>query len=172
MSRTAAITRAEKQFDSGEFKALLARRIAIPTESQNPDRGPVLEEVQEHRGSRAAIVGARDRAAARRGVPPAVADEAAVVMGAQEQRPPGGPRRPPGWHVHHEVRAAADRAAKEKVEGLDVDGQARGLQPVAERLLKGPVARGARMPRTKGDLPPYEVHERPGAVDRPSRACG
>ena len=42
MSRTAAITRSEKQFDSGEFKALLARRIAIPTESQNPDRAPVL----------------------------------------------------------------------------------------------------------------------------------
>jgi acetylornithine deacetylase/succinyl-diaminopimelate desuccinylase-like protein len=42
MTRTAAITRSEKQFDSGEFKALLARRIAIPTESQNPDRAPVL----------------------------------------------------------------------------------------------------------------------------------
>ena len=42
MTRTAAITRSEKQFDSGEFRALLARRIAIPTESQNPDRAPVL----------------------------------------------------------------------------------------------------------------------------------
>jgi len=42
MTRTAAITRSEQQFDSGEFKALLARRIAIPTESQNPDRAPVL----------------------------------------------------------------------------------------------------------------------------------
>ena len=42
MTRTAAITRAEKQFDSGEFRAMLARRIAIPTESQNPERGPVL----------------------------------------------------------------------------------------------------------------------------------
>ncbi len=42
MTRTAAITRSERQFDSGEFKALLARRIAIPTESQNPDRAPVL----------------------------------------------------------------------------------------------------------------------------------
>jgi acetylornithine deacetylase/succinyl-diaminopimelate desuccinylase-like protein len=42
MTRTAAITRSEKQFDSGEFKALLARRISIPTESQNPDRAPVL----------------------------------------------------------------------------------------------------------------------------------
>jgi acetylornithine deacetylase/succinyl-diaminopimelate desuccinylase-like protein len=42
MTRTAAITRAEKQFDSGAFRATLARRIAIPTESQNPERGPVL----------------------------------------------------------------------------------------------------------------------------------
>ena len=42
MTRTAAITRAEKQFDSGEFRAMLARRIAIPTESQNPERGAVL----------------------------------------------------------------------------------------------------------------------------------
>jgi acetylornithine deacetylase/succinyl-diaminopimelate desuccinylase-like protein len=42
MTRTAAITRAEKQFDSGEFRATLARRIAIPTESQNPERGPAL----------------------------------------------------------------------------------------------------------------------------------
>ena len=42
MTRTAAISRAEQQFDSGEFRATLARRIAIPTESQNPDRGPVL----------------------------------------------------------------------------------------------------------------------------------
>lgn len=42
MTRTAAITRSEQHFDSGEFKALLARRIAIPTESQNPDRAPVL----------------------------------------------------------------------------------------------------------------------------------
>ena len=42
MTRTAAITRSERQFDSGEFKAVLARRIAIPTESQNPERGPEL----------------------------------------------------------------------------------------------------------------------------------
>lgn len=51
MSRPAAIARAEQKFDSGAFKAVLARRIAIPTESQNPDRGPVLaqylhEEIQ------------------------------------------------------------------------------------------------------------------------------
>jgi acetylornithine deacetylase/succinyl-diaminopimelate desuccinylase-like protein len=42
MSRTAAITRSEKHFDSGEFRSMLARRIAIPTESQNPERGAVL----------------------------------------------------------------------------------------------------------------------------------
>jgi len=42
MTRTAAINRAEQQFDSGAFRATLARRIAIPTESQNPERGPML----------------------------------------------------------------------------------------------------------------------------------
>jgi acetylornithine deacetylase/succinyl-diaminopimelate desuccinylase-like protein len=47
MTRTAAIRRAEQHFDSGEFKALLARRIAIPTESQNPERGPVLAQYLE-----------------------------------------------------------------------------------------------------------------------------
>lgn len=38
MSREAAIARAEAHFDSGAFKADLARRVAIPTESQNPER--------------------------------------------------------------------------------------------------------------------------------------
>jgi acetylornithine deacetylase/succinyl-diaminopimelate desuccinylase-like protein len=42
MTRTAAIARAEKEFDSGEFRATLARRIAIPTESQNPERASEL----------------------------------------------------------------------------------------------------------------------------------
>jgi acetylornithine deacetylase/succinyl-diaminopimelate desuccinylase-like protein len=47
MTRTAVIARAEHNFDSGEFKAILSRRIAIPTESQNPDRGPVLAQYLE-----------------------------------------------------------------------------------------------------------------------------
>jgi acetylornithine deacetylase/succinyl-diaminopimelate desuccinylase-like protein len=38
MSRTAAIDNAAQYFDSGAFKAELARRVAIPTESQNPAR--------------------------------------------------------------------------------------------------------------------------------------
>src|SRR5262249_20688971 len=42
MSRDAAIARAADYFDSGGFKADLARRVAIPTESQNPDRAPEL----------------------------------------------------------------------------------------------------------------------------------
>lgn len=42
MTRTSAITRAQQQFDSGEFRAILVRRIAMPTESQNPERAPVL----------------------------------------------------------------------------------------------------------------------------------
>jgi acetylornithine deacetylase/succinyl-diaminopimelate desuccinylase-like protein len=43
MSRDAAIKRAEDYFDSGGFKADLARRVAIPTESQNPDRAEELK---------------------------------------------------------------------------------------------------------------------------------
>ncbi|MEF2553484.1 M20 family metallopeptidase [Aurantimonas sp. A2-1-M11] len=42
MSREAAVTRAQASFDSGEFRETLARRVAMPTESQNPDRGPEL----------------------------------------------------------------------------------------------------------------------------------
>src|SRR5215831_18601649 len=42
MSRDAAIARAADYFDSGAFKADLARRVAIPTESQNPDRAGEL----------------------------------------------------------------------------------------------------------------------------------
>ena len=42
MSRSAAIAAVEKYFDSGGFLADLARRVAIPTESQNPARAPDL----------------------------------------------------------------------------------------------------------------------------------
>jgi len=42
MTRTEALALAQKQFDSGEFRQTLARRIAVPTESQNPERGAVL----------------------------------------------------------------------------------------------------------------------------------
>src|SRR6266702_1577552 len=42
MSRAAAIARAASHFDTGAFKADLARRVAIPTESQNPDRAGEL----------------------------------------------------------------------------------------------------------------------------------
>src|SRR5437660_10488536 len=38
MTRAAAISRAEAYFDSGAFKADLSRRVAIATESQNPER--------------------------------------------------------------------------------------------------------------------------------------
>jgi hypothetical protein len=38
MSREEAIARAERYFDDGRFLADLGRRVAIPTESQNPDR--------------------------------------------------------------------------------------------------------------------------------------
>jgi len=42
MSRTLAIATAEQCFDSGAFRALLARRLAVPTESQNPERAGEL----------------------------------------------------------------------------------------------------------------------------------
>ena len=42
MSRDKAVARAEAHFDSGAFKADLARRVAIPTESQNPERATAL----------------------------------------------------------------------------------------------------------------------------------
>ena len=42
MTRDAAITRAHAFFDSGAFRDELARRVAIPTESQNPARAGEL----------------------------------------------------------------------------------------------------------------------------------
>jgi acetylornithine deacetylase/succinyl-diaminopimelate desuccinylase-like protein len=46
-TRTDAIRNAETCFDSGEFRRTLARRIAIPTESQNPERSGVLRQYLE-----------------------------------------------------------------------------------------------------------------------------
>ncbi|HST92116.1 MAG TPA: M20/M25/M40 family metallo-hydrolase, partial [Brevundimonas sp.] len=43
MSRDAAIARATDYFDSGAFRTDLARRVALRTESQNPERKPVLD---------------------------------------------------------------------------------------------------------------------------------
>ncbi len=42
MDREAAIAQVERYFDDGRFFADLARRVAIPTESQNPDRADDL----------------------------------------------------------------------------------------------------------------------------------
>ncbi|MBS0336833.1 MAG: M20/M25/M40 family metallo-hydrolase, partial [Proteobacteria bacterium] len=42
MSRAEAISDIERYFDAGGFLADLARRVAIPTESQNPERGASL----------------------------------------------------------------------------------------------------------------------------------
>jgi acetylornithine deacetylase/succinyl-diaminopimelate desuccinylase-like protein len=47
MTREAAVARAEAYFDSGAFLQDLARRVAMPTESQNPDRAPVLADYLE-----------------------------------------------------------------------------------------------------------------------------
>ena len=44
MTRAKAIAHALDYFDSGSFKSDLSRLIAMPTESQNPDRAPVLVE--------------------------------------------------------------------------------------------------------------------------------
>lgn len=47
MSRDAAIALAEKEFDDGRFLAELGELVAVPTESQNPDRGPELQRYLE-----------------------------------------------------------------------------------------------------------------------------
>lgn len=43
MTRTQAIANAADYFDRGAFKTDLARRVAIPSESQNPDARAELE---------------------------------------------------------------------------------------------------------------------------------
>ena len=47
MTRSQAIAHAQDYFDTGAFKRDLARLIAMPTESQNPDRAPVLSDYLE-----------------------------------------------------------------------------------------------------------------------------
>ena len=42
MNRDDALALAARQFDSGAFREILAKRIAIPTESQKPGSGPLL----------------------------------------------------------------------------------------------------------------------------------
>lgn len=42
MSRSEAVEQAQSQFDSGAFQQTLARRVAIATESQNPERSALL----------------------------------------------------------------------------------------------------------------------------------
>ena len=42
MSREAAVAQATQYFDDGGFESDLARRVAIRTESQNPDAGEML----------------------------------------------------------------------------------------------------------------------------------
>ena len=42
VNRRQAIEQSERQFDSGEFRQTLERRIAVPTESQNPERSGAL----------------------------------------------------------------------------------------------------------------------------------
>ena len=44
MSRDAAIATVRRAFDSGAFKETLERRIAVPTESQNPARAQALDD--------------------------------------------------------------------------------------------------------------------------------
>ena len=43
-TRDAAIAQAQECFDSGRFRQTLARRVALPTESQNPERAGVLRQ--------------------------------------------------------------------------------------------------------------------------------
>jgi acetylornithine deacetylase/succinyl-diaminopimelate desuccinylase-like protein len=47
MSRADAIARATRYFDNGTFRDDLARRVTIPTESQNSERAPVLVDYLE-----------------------------------------------------------------------------------------------------------------------------
>jgi acetylornithine deacetylase/succinyl-diaminopimelate desuccinylase-like protein len=42
LTRGEVLHQARTHFDSGAFQRVLARRVAIPTESQNPERAPVL----------------------------------------------------------------------------------------------------------------------------------
>ena len=47
-AREDALARAVAYFDHGGLQADLARRVALPTESQNPNRGPELRQYLTH----------------------------------------------------------------------------------------------------------------------------
>jgi len=47
MNRDSAVAKAQSYFDSGAFREDLARRVAMPTESQNPDQASTLIEYLE-----------------------------------------------------------------------------------------------------------------------------
>ncbi|MCK1552532.1 M20 family metallopeptidase [Bradyrhizobium sp. 177] len=47
MTLEAAVARARSSFDSGDFREILARRIAMPTESQKPERNAILRQYLE-----------------------------------------------------------------------------------------------------------------------------
>ncbi|AOO83217.1 M20 family metallopeptidase [Bosea vaviloviae] len=47
MTRAQAIAHAQDYFDTGSFKSDLARLVAMPTESQNPERAPMLADYLE-----------------------------------------------------------------------------------------------------------------------------
>ena len=47
MNRQQTLQHAAEYFDSGDFRAVLSRRVAIPTESQNSDRAAVLAQYLE-----------------------------------------------------------------------------------------------------------------------------
>ena len=47
MNRDSAVAQAQSYFDSGAFREDLARRVAMPTESQNPDQASTLIEYLE-----------------------------------------------------------------------------------------------------------------------------
>jgi acetylornithine deacetylase/succinyl-diaminopimelate desuccinylase-like protein len=48
MTRDDAVNLAYRQFDSGEFRSVLARRVAVPTESQNPERSAAMRAYLEN----------------------------------------------------------------------------------------------------------------------------
>ena len=89
MTRDAAIARAEAYFDSGRFRQDLARRVAMPTESQNPERAPVLVDYLEAeieagaRGARLHAAGSLAEAGNGRSSSPSAIEDAArpTVLG-------------------------------------------------------------------------------------------
>src|SRR3974390_3321648 len=128
MTREAAIARAADYFDGGGFKADLARRVAVPTESQNPERTAELARYVEGEMKTAleglgfTCRGLRAASRLKRGACPLAARRARRPLFRPRHRRQQGPAH----HQYRGARRAARRARPARLQRHLADRDGRG----------------------------------------------